>query len=400
MRDPFNLSIPLGRLFGVTIRVHILFIILMIIIIARAFARDTSGSGIWFEVLIYLGIVFASILLHEFGHCFGARWVDGDASEVVLWPLGGLAYVDVPPTPKANAISVAAGPAVNLMLVIVAGSILFISGIVPSFNPFHSVFQPELSSRVDDQVYGYRHNPYRFFRDVPVGDGVTRAVGVPLDYVMVATDTGRFYARDGHKLEPARPAELAQMHWTQYFLWMAFSINLILLLLNLLPGFPLDGGRLLHAYLWARRGDSRSALQVAIVTGYFTGGGIILLAVFSGEPLLAMLGIFVILTCYQHSQQLQIAGEEMVFGYDFSQGYTSLEKAEQKAMRPRRPNFFQRWLQRRAARRLQREEEQRRAEEQRMDELLDKVHRYGQSSLTEEERRFMARVSERYRKRS
>ena len=53
----------------------------------------------------------------------------------------------------------------------------------------------------------------------------------------------------------------------------------------------------------------------------------------------------------------------------------------------------------RAARRLQREIEQRQAEDDRMDELLDKIARYGKDALTDEEKRFMERVSARYRNR-
>ena len=46
----------------------------------------------------YPGIV----LLHEFGHCAGARAVDGDAHQILMWPLGGLAAIEVPHTPRAN----------------------------------------------------------------------------------------------------------------------------------------------------------------------------------------------------------------------------------------------------------------------------------------------------------
>src|SRR5207244_2083241 len=60
--------------------------------------------------------LFVAILLHELGHCFAARWMEGEANEVLLWPLGGLARVDVPHTPRANFITAAAGPAVNLGL--------------------------------------------------------------------------------------------------------------------------------------------------------------------------------------------------------------------------------------------------------------------------------------------
>ena len=70
------------------------------------------------------GLLFLSILLHEFGHCFAARSVDGDATEMLLWPLGGLAYCDVPHTPRANLITALGGPAVNLALCVLAGGAL------------------------------------------------------------------------------------------------------------------------------------------------------------------------------------------------------------------------------------------------------------------------------------
>ena len=70
--------------------------------------------------LVMCGLLFLSILLHEFGHCFAARSVDGDATEVLLWPLGGLAYCDVPHTPRANLITALGGPAVNLGLCVMA----------------------------------------------------------------------------------------------------------------------------------------------------------------------------------------------------------------------------------------------------------------------------------------
>ena len=68
------------------------------------------------DVAVILGLMFLSVLLHEFGHCFAARRVDGDADEILLWPLGGLARCDVPNTAWANFILAAGGPAVNLVL--------------------------------------------------------------------------------------------------------------------------------------------------------------------------------------------------------------------------------------------------------------------------------------------
>ena len=119
MRDPLSWSFPIGRLFGVTVRVHVLFPLVALGLIIRAAAGTKAApalEGDWIDATLIIGFLFFSILLHEFGHCFGARAVNGDASEVLLWPLGGLAYCDVPHTPRANFICTAAGPAVNLLL--------------------------------------------------------------------------------------------------------------------------------------------------------------------------------------------------------------------------------------------------------------------------------------------
>jgi hypothetical protein len=113
--------------------------------------------------------------------------------------------------------------------------------------------------------------------------------------------------------------------------------------------------------------------------------------------------VWLALIIYQASKQewflLETGGEEGAFGYDFSQGYTSLEQQHGETPRPRRrkQNFFQRWLQRRAQKKLQRDMERTAAEERRMDELLEKIQRDGASSLTDEEQRFLKRVSDRYR---
>ena len=111
------------------------------------------------------------------------------------------------------------------------------------------------------------------------------------------------------------------------------------------------------------------------------------------------LAIFIWWTCQQQYIIVEHGGEDSLFGYDFSQGYTSLERDQPPPLRRRQPGIWQRWLQRRAARKVQREAEQREADELRMDELLEKVQREGLQALTDEERRFLTRVSAKYRNR-
>jgi Zn-dependent protease len=66
-------------------------------------------------VLQYLAL-FLIVLLHEFGHALACRQVGGQANQILLWPFGGVAYVDPPQRPGATLWSIAAGPLVNVVL--------------------------------------------------------------------------------------------------------------------------------------------------------------------------------------------------------------------------------------------------------------------------------------------
>ena len=66
--DFLNASFRVGRLFGINIRVHILFLIWIVF-------RLFSAQGNWEFEAAFLGMLFAIVLIHEFGHCFGARSV-------------------------------------------------------------------------------------------------------------------------------------------------------------------------------------------------------------------------------------------------------------------------------------------------------------------------------------
>jgi hypothetical protein len=176
-----------------------------------------------------------------------------------------------------------------------------------------------------------------------------------------------------------------------------FWVNWILFLLNvLLIGFPMDGGRLFQCILWPRLGF-REATRLAIGAGFVTMLIVGVYAIVKEETLFLLLALFIYVTCRQQFILLETGGEESLFGYDFSQGYTSLERDQPPPRR--RPGFIKRWLQKRAALKLQREQETRESEERRMDLLLEKVQREGLQALSDEERRFLTRVSARYRNR-
>jgi len=81
-------------------------------------SRSKAYSSIVWNVLEYLALFFI-VLLHEYGHALVCRQVGGTANEIMLWPLGGMAYVSPPQRPGATLWSSAAGPLVNVQLLLV-----------------------------------------------------------------------------------------------------------------------------------------------------------------------------------------------------------------------------------------------------------------------------------------
>src|SRR3954447_20352720 len=136
MRDPMSWSIPLFRAFGIQVKVHILYIVITLAMLLRVYSVDKSHLAEY--ALIWVAMLFVIVLLHEFGHCFAARRVDGEADEILMWPLGGLAFVSVPHTPKANFVATAGGPLVNVLICLVAGGAIAAAGYLPPVNVFDS----------------------------------------------------------------------------------------------------------------------------------------------------------------------------------------------------------------------------------------------------------------------
>jgi Zn-dependent protease len=117
MIDLLSHSFRVGRFFGITVRVHILFVI-------WAAFRLLQDSNNWEWRAAFMGLLFGIVLLHEFGHCFGARAVGGDAEDILMWPLGGLAFAHAPMRPWPQFVTVACGPLVNLIFCLLSGAVL------------------------------------------------------------------------------------------------------------------------------------------------------------------------------------------------------------------------------------------------------------------------------------
>jgi Zn-dependent protease len=107
-----NGSIHLFRFSGIDVFLHWSWFLVAIYMVSNRFAHYTSY--VW-GVLEYLTL-FCIVLMHEFGHSLACRSVGGRADQIILWPLGGVAYVDPPQRPGATLWSIAAGPLVNVVL--------------------------------------------------------------------------------------------------------------------------------------------------------------------------------------------------------------------------------------------------------------------------------------------
>jgi len=174
----------------------------------------------------------------------------------------------------------------------------------------------------------------------------------------------------------------------------------MLLLVNLIPAYPLDGGQVVRSLLIPRVGTA-VATEISVRIAYATALVLAVAALFGFQHvfLLGIAFLIVVLAMHEHYQsQSGEAPDSSFMGYDFSQGYTSLERSEQKAPE-QRPGLFQQWLERRRADKRRRQEQQALDAEAQLDTLLAKVHEQGMGALTESEKRQLKRASERYRSR-
>lgn len=340
--DSQTWSLTLGRIFGIRVRVHFLLPVLAVSLLLM----DMRSYG-WVNVLKYSvpmqAFLWLSVFWHELGHCFGCRWVGGTADDILMWPLGGLAFCDAPKSPMPQLITTLAGPAVNLAFVVVLFPVVWIMGgsLGALFNPVGHAFD----------VVGFD-----------------------------------------------RPACL--------YLAMLFKVNYVLFLFNmLLPMLPFDMGRVVQAVLWLRIGYYPSmviATNVGIIAsillaclGIYLAG-----AISSSYFMLFAIAIFGLIQCANARRDLELnaASIENEFGYDFSEGYTSLERDGVIEDRPKVKlsispvALFRRWRRRRAAAYAERVERE-------LDRLLDKIHAEGMASLSRSERRMLENASTRRRER-
>ncbi len=186
----------LFKAFGITVYLHWSW---FLIAVYELQSRKNSYQSLGWNIAEYLSL-FAIVLMHEFGHALACRSVGGTADRIVLWPLGGVAYVSPPMRPGAMLWSIVAGPLVNVILVPITLALVW---------------------------------------------------WMPADF-------------DLHQ-----------------FLRSIFYINLGLLIFNILPIYPLDGGKIVWSLLWFVIGMGR-ALMISSVIGMAGAGALVLAALYYG----------------------------------------------------------------------------------------------------------------------
>lgn len=203
---------------GITVFVHWSWF--LIAIYSIQFRTHAYSSMVW-NAAEYLSL-FLIVLIHEFGHQLACRSVGGKTHDIVLWPLGGVAYVSPPQRPGAQLWSIAAGPLVNVILFPLLMALWFFA---------KSSGLPETN-----------HDAYQF-------------------------------------------------------VFMLFLINTTLLIFNMLPIYPLDGGQILRSLLWFIFGRANSLMAASII-GFIGVAGLILLALWIHDTWLGILCVFIVMNCW------------------------------------------------------------------------------------------------------
>jgi Zn-dependent protease len=104
---------------------------------------------------------------------------------------------------------------------------------------------------------GEPETPGMEFRIAAAGPAVTLAV------IVLCTLAGQLTANPNHFIKAALAS--SGVHATPELVWLSWvaTINALVLVFNLIPAFPLDGGRIAHAAIWWRTGDRNRATNVS-----------------------------------------------------------------------------------------------------------------------------------------
>lgn len=231
-------SFTIARVAGIPIKLHITFFIIILLGAWQWAGRSADPvAGSFFGAALMLAL-FLCVTLHELGHSLVARAFGIQTREILLLPLGGVAQLSKNPDQPAHELWIAlAGPLVN---VVIAG-ILIVIGLTPQVDLFAYLLD---------------------------GRGLSEILGNDITL-------------------------------SNFLLWL-LSANISLVIFNLIPAFPLDGGRVLRALLAMQLGFPR-ATRIASAIGQFVAIGFGLFGLLSGNLLLALVAVFVFVGATQET---------------------------------------------------------------------------------------------------
>jgi len=213
----------IGSLFGIDIcldpSLAIIFVLIVYLLGTGVFPSwhpDWESGTRWLVSVAAAVLFFVSLLAHELAHSLMSRRFGIEVRRITLFLFGGLAEMEEEPRePRAEFLVAIVGPATSLLLGLVFSSL--------------GLYMAEPG-----------------FADLLAEDSETALASL---------------------------SPLASL-----LLWLG-PVNTILGVFNLLPGFPLDGGRVLRAAIWWLTGDLRRATQLASGAGRLFGGLLIILGV-------------------------------------------------------------------------------------------------------------------------
>ncbi|MFT5165824.1 MAG: Zn-dependent protease/predicted transcriptional regulator [Saprospiraceae bacterium] len=235
-------SIKVATMFGIPVKVHWSFSLLILYILYIGYSSGLVWSSIACLVLFVLSLFFC-VVLHEYGHALTARKYGVETRDIILSPIGGIARLErLPEKPIQEFYVAIAGPLVNIAIVIV---------IAPLFILI-------------------------FSNDIVWGEGFVRS-WIPL-------------------MDPTRPINILP------FLLVG---NVMLAGFNLLPAFPMDGGRVFRSLLSIKIGRLR-ATQVASYLGNFFGIAMIAFGIYGGQIMTSLIGVFVFLLATQEYRMVKM----------------------------------------------------------------------------------------------
>ena len=222
-------SLNIGTIAGTAVRVHITFLLFRGWLFGACYVA--SGAAPAWSMLIFLLLLFACVLAHEFGHILTARAFGVSTPDVTLLPIGGVARLErIPEEPWEEFLIAIAGPLVNVVI----------------------------------------------------------ALG------LVAIAGARLSTADLYAMQSAHVSLVDRLA----------AVNLFLAVFNMIPAFPMDGGRVLRALLATRMGYVR-ATEIAASIGQGVAFALGFIGLFH-NPILIFIAIFVYLAASSEAHMVAI----------------------------------------------------------------------------------------------